>query len=88
MSKIKLELHIAELRVSGFGDADGRVLRHYRSGQSRMAWDTLQRLVLWALTKVWIPGWFFEISLKKWIDREAIARSIKENEWPRIILSP
>jgi hypothetical protein len=51
MSKLKLERQLAELKVSGFGDADGRVLRRYLSGRPRMAWNTFQRLVFSAFTK-------------------------------------
>ncbi|MFV7436607.1 hypothetical protein [Pseudomonas vlassakiae] len=38
MSKVKLERQLAELKVSGFGAADGRVLRRYLSRPSRMVW--------------------------------------------------
>lgn len=78
MSKVKLERQLAELKVSGFGDADGRVLRRYLSGQSRMAWDTFQRLVFWAFTKGWISEWVFRDLLMRAHVREAAQLSARK----------
>ncbi|NLA03788.1 hypothetical protein GTA07_29240 [Rhodococcus hoagii] len=78
MSKVKLERQLAELKVSGFGDADGRVLRRYLSGQSRMAWDTFQRLVFWAFTKGWISDWVFRDLLMRAHVREAAQLSARK----------
>ncbi len=78
MSKVKLELQLAELKVSGFGDADGRVLRRYLSGQSRIAWDTFQRLVFWAFTKGWISDWIFRDILMRAHVREAAQLSARK----------
>lgn len=59
MSKVKLERLLTELGIYGFRDADGRILRRYLSGHSRMAWDTYHRLLFWAFAKGWISEWVF-----------------------------
>lgn len=59
MSKVKLERLLTELGIYGFRDADGRILRRYLSGHSRMAWDTYRRLLFWAFAKGWISEWVF-----------------------------
>jgi hypothetical protein len=57
VSKVVLEQLLTELGI--FRDADGRILRRYLSGQTRMAWENFQRLLFWALGKEWITGWVF-----------------------------
>ena len=59
MSKVKLERLLTELGIYGFRDADGRILRRYLSGHSRMSWDTYHRLLFWAFAKGWISEWVF-----------------------------
>lgn len=71
LTNVKLERLLAELGVYGFRDADGRILRRYLSGQSRMAWENYQRLLFWALSRKWISEWAFRDLLSRAYQREA-----------------
>ena len=77
MSKVALERLLTELGIYGFKDADGRILRRYLSGQTRMAWDTYQRLLFWALSKEWVSDWIFRDLLLKTYLREAAQLSAR-----------
>ena len=71
MSRVALERLLAELGIYGFKDADGRILRRYLSGHTRMAWSTYQRLMLWALSSGWISMWVFRNLAFRSHEREA-----------------
>ena len=77
MSKVALERLLTELGIYGFKDADGRILRRYLSGRTRMAWDTYQRLLFWALSKEWVSDWIFRDLLLKTYLREAAQLSAR-----------
>lgn len=77
MSKVALERLLTELGIYGFKDADGRILRRYLSGQTRMAWDTYQRLLFWALSKAWVSDWVFRDLLLRTYLREAAQLSAR-----------
>lgn len=77
MSKVALERLLTELGIYGFKDADGRILRRYLSGQTRMAWDTYQRLLFWALSKAWVSDWIFRDLLLRTYLREAAQLSAR-----------
>jgi hypothetical protein len=78
MSKVALERLLTELGIYGFKDADGRILRRYLSGQTRMAWDTYQRLLFWALSKAWVSDWVFRDLLLRTYQREAAQLSARK----------
>jgi len=78
MSKVVLERLLTELGIYGFKDADGRILRRYLSGQTRMAWDTYQRLLFWALSKAWVSDWVFRDLLLRTYLREAAQLSARD----------
>lgn len=78
MSKVALERSLTELGVYGFKDADGRILRRYLSGQTRMGWDTYRRLLLWALSHQWISDWAFRDLLFRTYLREAAQLSARK----------
>lgn len=71
MSRVALERRLTELGIYGFKDADGRILRRYLSGHTRMAWSTYQRLMLWALPSGWISMWAFRDLAFRSYEREA-----------------
>ncbi|MDF5832821.1 hypothetical protein [Pseudomonas syringae] len=71
MSRVALERLLTELGIYGFKDADGRILRRYLSGHTRMAWSTYQRLMLWALSSGWISTWVFRDLAFRSYEREA-----------------
>lgn len=71
MSGVALELLLTKLGVYGFKEADGRILRRYLSGHTRMAWSTYQRLMLWALSSGWISMWAFRDLAFRSHEREA-----------------
>lgn len=77
MSKVVLERLLTELGIYGFKDADGRILRRYLSGRTRMAWDTYQRLLFWALSKEWVSDWVFRDLLLRTYLREAAQLSAR-----------
>ncbi|MFA5978528.1 MAG: hypothetical protein WC818_09785 [Pseudomonas sp.] len=77
MSKVALERLLTDFGIYGFKDADGRILRRYLSGQTRMAWDTYQRLLFWALSKAWISDWVFRDLLLRTCLREAAQLSAR-----------
>lgn len=78
MSKVALERLLTDLGIYGFKDADGRILRRYLSGQTRMAWDTYQRLLFWALSKAWVSDWVFRDLLLRTYQREAAQLSARK----------
>lgn len=90
MSKVKLERLLTELGIYGFRDADGRILRRYLSGHSRMAWDTYHRLLFWAFAKGWISEWVFRDLLLGAYLREAAQLSARKilNRLKRQISAP
>lgn len=90
MSKVKLERLLTELGIYGFRDADGRILRRYLSGHSRMAWDTYQRLLFWAFAKGWISEWVFRDLLSGAYLREAAQLSARRtlNRLKRQVSAP
>lgn len=71
MSRVALERLLTELGIYGFKDADGRILRRYLSGHTRMAWPTYQRLLLWAFSRGWITSWVFRDLVFRSYEREA-----------------
>lgn len=71
MSRVALELLLTKLGVYVFKEADGRILRRYLSGHTRMAWSTYQRLMLWALSSGWISMWAFRDLVFRSYQREA-----------------
>ncbi|MEN4962135.1 hypothetical protein ABEH63_22745 [Pseudomonas syringae] len=71
MSRVALERLLTELGIYGFNDADGRILRRYLSGHTRMAWSTYQRLMLWALSSGWISMWAYRDLAFRSYEREA-----------------
>ncbi|RMT90980.1 hypothetical protein ALP39_200213 [Pseudomonas marginalis pv. marginalis] len=71
ISRVALERLLTELGIYGFKDADGRILRRYLSGHTRMAWSTYQRLMLWALSSGWISMWTFRDLAFRSYEREA-----------------
>lgn len=77
MSKVALERLLTDLGIYGFKDADGRILRRYLSGQTRMAWDTYQRLLFWALSKALVSDWVFRDLLLRTYLREAAQLSAR-----------
>lgn len=77
MSKVALERLLTDLGIYGFKDADGRILRRYLSGQTRIAWDTYQRLLFWALSKAWVSDWIFRDLLLRTYLREAAQLSAR-----------
>lgn len=77
MSKVALERLLTDLGIYGFKDADGRILRRYLSGQTRMAWGTYQRLLFWALSKAWVSDWVFRDLLLRTYLREAAQLSAR-----------
>jgi len=90
MSKVALERLLTDLGIYGFKDADGRILRRYLSGQTRMAWDTYQRLLFWALSKAWVSDWVFRDLLLRTYLREAAqlsARNILNTLRRRVAIS-
>ena len=90
MSKVKLERLLTELGIYGFRDADGRILRRYLSGHSRMAWDTYHRLLFWAFAKGWISEWVFRDLLSLAYLREAAQLSARRilNRLKRQVSAP
>ena len=90
MSKVKLERLLTELGIYGFRDADGRILRRYLSGHSRMAWDTYHRLLFWAFAKGWISEWVFRDLLSLAYLREAAQLSARRilNKLKRQVSAP
>ena len=90
MSKVKLERLLTELGIYGFRDADGRILRRYLRGHSRMAWDTYHRLLFWAFAKGWISEWVFRDLLLGAYLREAAQLSARKilNRLKRQISAP
>lgn len=77
MSKVALERLLTDLGIYGFKDADGRILRRYLSGQTRLAWDTYQRLLFWALSKAWVSDWVFRDLLLSTYLRESAQLSAR-----------
>ena len=77
MSKVTLERFLTELGIYGFKDADGRILRRYLNGQTRMAWHTYQRLLFWALSKAWVSDWVFRDLLLRTYLRETAQLSAR-----------
>ncbi|MCK9743190.1 hypothetical protein [Pseudomonas syringae] len=52
ISRVALERLLTELGIFGFKDAEGRILRRYLSGQTRMAWSTYQRYAMGAIKRL------------------------------------
>lgn len=58
LSTVALECLLSQQKISGLsGSEDGRVLRRYMSGETRMTWPIYRRLSFWVLGNVWISAW-------------------------------
>lgn len=58
LSMVALERLMSEQEMSGIRSShDGRVLRRYMSGETRMTWPTYRRMIFWAISKNWIRMW-------------------------------
>jgi hypothetical protein len=80
-TKVALERSLTDLEIYGFKDSDGRTVRRYLSGQTQMAWQTYQRLLLWALSEGWLsPGVFEDLALQSFHQEAAqfAARALLE----------
>ncbi len=55
---VALERLMSEQEISGIRSShDGRVLRRYMSGETRMTWPTYRRMIFWAIANNWIQMW-------------------------------
>lgn len=58
LSMVALECLLSQQKISGLsGSEDGRVLRRYMSGETRMTWPIYRRLSFWVLANGWISAW-------------------------------
>jgi hypothetical protein len=58
LSMVALERLMSEQAISGIRSShDGRVLRRYMSGETRMTWPTYRRMIFWAIANNWIRMW-------------------------------
>lgn len=58
LSMVALERLMSEQEISGIRSShDGRVLRRYMSGETRMTWPTYRRMIFWAIANNWIQMW-------------------------------
>lgn len=58
LSTVVLECLLSQQKISGLsGSEDGRVLRRYMSGETRMTWPIYRRLTFWVLANGWINAW-------------------------------
>jgi hypothetical protein len=58
LSMVALERLMSEQEISGIRSShDGRVLRRYMSGETRMTWPTYRRMIFWAIANNWIRMW-------------------------------
>ena len=58
LSTVALECLLSQQKISGLsGSEDGRVLRRYMSGETRMTWPIYRRLAFWVLANGWISVW-------------------------------
>lgn len=72
LSMVALECLMTEQGISGIcGSQDGRVLRRYMSGETRMTWPIYRRLLFWAIANNWIRTWVARDLFFRTIQREA-----------------
>ncbi|MCY1290907.1 hypothetical protein D9M68_503590 [compost metagenome] len=78
LSMVALECRLSEQQVSGLGGSeDGRVLRRYMNGETRMTWPIYRRLAFWALANEWISAWVVRDLLFRSFQREAAQLSAR-----------
>lgn len=78
LSMVALECLLSEQKISGLsGSEDGRVLRRYMSGETRMTWPIYRRLAFWALANDWISAWVVRDLLFRSFQREAAQLSAR-----------
>ncbi|QLF93660.1 hypothetical protein HW090_10825 [Pseudomonas sp. ABC1] len=58
LSMVALERLMSEQEISGIRSShDGRVLRRYMSGETRMTWPTYRRMIFLAIANNWFRMW-------------------------------
>ncbi|WP_313055358.1 hypothetical protein [Pseudomonas lopnurensis] len=78
LSMVALECRLSEQQLSGLsGSEDGRILRRYMSGETRMTWPIYRRLAFWALANEWISAWVVRDLLLRTYQREAAQLSAR-----------
>lgn len=78
LSMVALECLLSEQKLSGLsGSEDGRVLRRYMSGKTRMTWPIYRRLAFWVLANEWISAWGIRDLLFRAYQREAAQLSAR-----------
>ncbi|AYC30970.1 hypothetical protein D3880_00580 [Pseudomonas cavernae] len=78
LSMVALECLLSEQKLSGLsGSEDGRVLRRYMSGETRMTWPIYRRLAFWVLANEWISSWGIRDLLFRTYQREAAQLSAR-----------
>lgn len=78
LSMVALECLLSEQKLSGLsGSEDGRVLRRYMSGETRMTWPIYRRLAFWVLANEWISAWGIRDLLFRAYQREAAQQSAR-----------
>lgn len=78
LSMVALECWLSEQKVYGLrGSEDGRVLRRYMSGETRMTWPIYRRLTFWALANEWISAWVVRDLLFRSFQRESAQLSAR-----------
>ncbi|KIQ57489.1 hypothetical protein [Pseudomonas fluorescens] len=78
LSMVALECLLSEQKLSGLsGSEDGRVLRRYVSGETRMTWSIYRRLAFWVLANEWISAWGIRDLLFRTYQREAAQLSAR-----------
>ena len=79
LSMVALERLMSEQEISGIRCShDGRVLRRYMSGETRMTWPTYRRLVFWALANSRIRAQAAQDLLFRTFQREAAQVTARE----------
>lgn len=78
LSMVALECLLSEQKLSGLsGSEDGRVLRRYMSGETRMTWPVYRRLAFWVLANERISAWGIRDLLFRAYQREAAQLSAR-----------
>ncbi|PIA68869.1 hypothetical protein [Pseudomonas sediminis] len=58
LSMVALEGLMSEQKISGIPSShEGRVLRRYMSGETRMTWRIYRRMIFWAIANNWFRMW-------------------------------
>lgn len=79
LSMVALERLMSEQEISGIRSShDGRVLRRYMSGETRMTWPTYRRLIFWALANGRIRAQAAQDLLFRTFQREAAQVTARE----------